>query len=328
MNILIVGGAGYIGGVTAHMAQKTGHSITVLDNLSTGRLHNVSKNTKIIRGDICDRTFVQSVFQNESFDAVMHFAAKILVPESMEKPYEYFQTNTFGAAKVIDAAAAAKVKAYIFSSTAATYGEPENVPLSETDQTKPVNPYGWSKLLTEQLLQSYAITHQLPWTAFRYFNVAGAYDGVGTDYPFVSHIIPKLLLSMRSKEPIFIAGNDFDTPDGTCIRDYVHVADIARAHIIAAEKMFEGNIINQPINLSSGHGYSVREVAETFNEVTGAELPIKIGPRRGGDPAKLFASNERAKKLLDWQPEHNLHAIIQDHFDWYKVQTNPNAPIQ
>lgn len=328
MNILIIGGAGYIGGATAHMAQKAGHTITVLDNLSTGRLHNIAKNVEFIRGDICDRELMQSIFQNNSYDAVMHFAAKILVPESMKRPYDYFQTNTFGAANVIDGAANFKVKAYILSSTAATYGEPQHVPLSETDQTKPVNPYGWSKLLTEQVLQSYAITHNLPWTAFRYFNVAGAFGGVGTDYPFVSHIIPKLLLSMRSREPIFIAGDDFDTPDGTCIRDYVHVADIARAHIAAAEKMLDGVSINQTINLSSGHGYSVREVAETFNEVTGAELPIKIGPRRGGDPAQLFASNERAKKILGWQPEKDLRSIIKDHFDWYKAQTNPNAPAE
>lgn len=327
MNILVIGGAGYIGGVTAHLAKKAGHTVTVLDDLSTGRAYNVPDGARLITGDINDRAFVQSALGQQKYDVVMHFAARILVPESMKLPWEYFQTNTFGAMNVVDAAAATGVKAYILSSTAATYGEPERVPLTEDDPVSPVNPYGWSKLLTEQILQSYRITHNLQWTAFRYFNVAGAFDGVGTDYPYVSHIIPNLLQSMRGKEPITIAGDDYDTPDGTCIRDYVHVVDIARAHLIAAEKMFEGVEINQPINLSSGHGYSVMEVANTFNEVTKADLPIKIGPRRAGDPAKLYASNGRAQKLLGWQPELDLRTIIKDHYDWYKVQENPNAPI-
>jgi UDP-glucose 4-epimerase len=327
MNILIIGGAGYIGGVTAHLAQKAGHTVTVFDNLSTGRAYNVPEGARLITGDINDRGLVQSVLNKDTYDAVMHFAARILVPESMKQPWDYFETNTFGAMNVVDAAANNTVKAYILSSTAATYGEPAHVPLTEADVPSPVNPYGWSKLLTEQILQSYHITHKLQWTAFRYFNVAGAFDGVGTDYPYVSHIIPNLLLSMRSKTPITIAGNDYNTPDGTCIRDYVHVVDIARAHLIAAEKMFEGTEINQPINLSSGHGYSVKEVAETFNDVTHAGLPIKTGPRRAGDPAKLYASNDRAKKLLGWQPELDLRTIIKDHYDWYMVQKNPNAPI-
>lgn len=327
MNMLIIGGAGYIGGVTAHMARQAGHMVIVVDNLSTGRDYNVPEGSELIIGDVTDRDFIAAVLTKKTYDVIMHFAAKIIVPESMQKPHDYFTVNTFGALNAIDAAVANGVKAYIFSSTAATYGEPTHVPLSESDVTSPVNPYGWSKLLTEQLLKSYNTTHNLQWAAFRYFNVAGAFDGVGTDYPYVSHIIPKLLQSMHNKTPITIAGDDFDTPDGTCIRDYVHVADIARAHIIAAEKMVAGEQLNTPINLSSGNGYSVKEVAETFNKVTGADLPIEVGPRRGGDPAKLFASNELAKKLLNWQPERNLKTIIQDHYDWYRVQEKPNSPI-
>lgn len=327
MKILIIGGAGYIGGVTTHLAKQAGHDVTVLDNLSTGRRYNVPEGAAFVEGDINDRAFVQSVFAGNSYDVVMHFAARILVPESMKAPYDYFQTNTFGAMNVIDAAAASGVKGYILSSTAATYGEPRHVPLTEEDTPSPVNPYGWSKLLTEQILQSYRTTHNLQWAAFRYFNVAGAFDGVGTDYPFVSHIIPKLLESMREKKPVNITGDNYDTPDGTCVRDYVHVKDIARAHLTAAEKMAEGTELNQPINLSSGRGYSVKEVAETFNEVTNAGLPIVIGPRRVGDPAKLYASNERAQKLLGWKPELNLRAIIQDHYDWYQAQENPNSPV-
>lgn len=327
MKTLIIGGAGYIGGVTAHLAMHAGHDVTVLDDLSTGRAYNVPQGVPLIKGDINDRELVKSVFADNKYDVVMHFAARIVVPESMKMPYEYFHTNSFGALNVIDAAVANGVKGYIFSSTAATYGEPTHVPLTEDDLTSPVNPYGWSKLLTEQILQSYHITHDLQWAAFRYFNVAGAYDGVGTDYPYVSHIVPKLLLSMHDKTPITIAGDDFDTPDGTCVRDYVHVKDIARAHLTAAEKLVDGDALNQPINLSSGRGYSVKEVAETFNEVTNAELPIKIGPRRGGDPAQLYASNDRAQKLLGWQPELDLRTIIKDHYEWYKVQENPNSPI-
>lgn len=328
MNTLIIGGAGYIGGVTTHLAKNAGHTVTVLDNLSTGRRHNIPEGVELIIGDVNDREFVNGVFANGSYDAVMHFAAHILVPESMQKPWEYFHTNAFGAMNVIDAAARAGVKSYILSSTAATYGEPTHVPLTESDQPSPVNPYGWSKLLTEQILQSYRITHKLNWAAFRYFNVAGAYDGVGTDYPFVSHIIPNLLLSMKDKKPITITGDDYDTPDGTCVRDYVHVKDIARAHLIAAEKMVEGMQVNKPINLSSGHGYSVKQVAETFNDVTKAELPIHIGPRRAGDPAQLYASNQRAKELLGWQPELDLHAIVRDHYQWYIAQEHPNGPAE
>jgi UDP-glucose 4-epimerase len=327
MKTLIIGGAGYIGGVTTHLAKQAGHDVTVLDNLSTGRRYNVPEGVNLIEGDINDRDFVRGVFAKNDYDVVMHFAARILVPESMKVPYDYFYTNTFGAMNVIDAAAQAGAKGYILSSTAATYGEPQRVPLTEDDTPSPVNPYGWSKLLTEQLLQSYHTTHNLQWAAFRYFNVAGAFDGVGTDYPYVSHIIPKLLESMRSKAPITIAGDDYDTPDGTCVRDYVHVKDIARAHLTAAEKMVGGAALNQQINLSSGHGYSVKEVAETFNEVTQAELPIVIGPRRAGDPAKLYASNDRAQNLLGWKPELELRTIIQDHFDWYKTQESPNSPI-
>lgn len=327
MNILIIGGAGYIGGVTAHMAAEAGHAVTVFDNLSTGRDYNVPKDAELVIGDVQNRDSVAHVFKKRKFDVVMHFAARILVPESVKAPYDYFYTNTFGALTAIDTAMHYGVERYIFSSSAATYGEPHSTPLTESSPTAPVNPYGWSKLLAEQILQSYQQTHSLQWTAFRYFNVAGAYAGVGTDYPFVSHIIPSLLVSMKQKKPIMIAGNDYDTPDGTCIRDYVHVADIAKAHVAAAEQLAQGKVLNQPINLSSGTGYSVKQVADTFNEVTHADLPIKFGPRRAGDPAKLFASHDRASQLLGWQPNLHLRQIITDHYNWYKAQDNPNRPV-
>ena len=317
MKILIIGGAGYIGGVTTHYALAQGHHVTVADNLATGRNYNVPKTATYIQADIRDRKDTQALFAGKKYDAVMHFAAKIQVAESMEKPYDYFETNTFGALNVVDAAVKNNVKNYIFSSTAAVYGAPVHVPLQEDDPCLPVNPYGTSKLLTEQILHSYQMSHHLKWTALRYFNVAGAYGGVGTDYPFVSHIIPMLLEKMKRGEPITINGDDYDTPDGTAIRDYLHVLDLAKAHLLAAEKMLAGTLLNLPINLGSQQGYSVKEVADTFNKVTGANLPIVYGARRAGDPPKLIASNQRAKKLLGWQPECDLKMIIQDHYKWF-----------
>ena len=320
MKILIIGGAGYIGGVTTHYAIAAGHTVTVADDLSTGQAHNVPAAAAFMHTDIRDRAAVDALFAGNDYDAVMHFAAKILVPESMEKPFDYFETNTVAALNVIDAATKHGVKAYIFSSTAAVYGAATHIPLQETDPCLPVNPYGASKLLTEQILRSYQITHGLEWTALRYFNVGGAYSGVGTDYPFISHIIPTLLSKIKGHEPIVINGNDYGTPDGTAIRDYLHVLDLAKAHLTAAEKMLAGTQLNQPINLGSQSGYSVKQVADTFNEVTGANLIIEYGARRAGDPPELIASNERAKQLLGWQPEHDLKTIITDHYDWFMAK--------
>ncbi len=327
MKLLIIGGAGYIGGVTAHLAKESGHDIDILDNLSTGREYNVPNAINLIKGDVCDREFMRSVFAKTTYDAVMHFAGRILVPESMKQPYDYFRTNTYGALNAIDAAVAVGVKNYIFSSSAAVYGEPEHTPVNEGDPAKPLNPYGTSKLLTENLLRSYQTTHNLQWVALRYFNVAGAYSGVGTDYPYVSHIVPKLLDDMRKHKSAELFGDDYDTPDGSAIRDYVHVADVAGAHLLALEKMTTGAELNQPINLASHHGYSVKEVISTFNDVTKANLDVTVQSRRAGDPARLFAANDRAKKLLGWQPQRDLRQMIKDHYDWYKAQSNPNSPI-
>jgi UDP-glucose 4-epimerase len=317
MNMLIVGGAGYIGGVTTHLALQSGHNVTVVDDLSSGREKNIPEGVTFIRGDIRDQAFVVSIFEKGQYDTVIHLAARILVGESMEQPLEYYANNSVAALYMIDQAVHHGVKRYIFSSTAAVYGAPEHIPLSEEDPTHPVNPYGFSKLITEQLLRSYEITHGLQWTALRYFNVAGAYDGVGPDYPFVSHIIPMLLHKLKNHEPITINGNDFETPDGTCVRDYVHVYDIAKAHLLAAGVMEKGDTLNQPINIGSSEGYSVQYVVDTFMEVTGEKLDVTYGPRRAGDPPQLIASNEKAQELLGWLPEHDLESIIRDHYEWY-----------
>lgn len=313
MNILVIGGAGYIGGVTTHLAVEAGHDVTVFDDLSTGHQYNLPKKATFIRGDVRDRQAVKTLFKN-NYGAVMHFAARIVVPESVEHPYDYFEVNSFGALNCIDEAAKAGVGQYIFSSSAAVYGAPGSTPITEDAQTKPVNPYGSSKLVVEQILHSYHLSHKLPWVALRYFNVAGAYAGVGTDYPFLSHIVPRLLDAMAKEQPFTIFGNDYNTPDGTCVRDYVHVADIARAHLLAAGI----KDIDQPINLASHQGFSVKEVVDTFNKVTKHAVPIQYGRRRPGDPERLVASNERAKKMLGWSPRANIAAIIRDHYDWYQ----------
>jgi UDP-glucose 4-epimerase len=320
MNVLIVGGAGYIGGVTTHLARKARYKVTVVDNLSSGHVYNLPKGVELLQGDITDKSFVRRIFADRAFDCVMHFAAKIQVGESTEKPYEYLQTNTVATLEMIQQAVAHGVTRYIFSSTAAVYGDPLHSPLTEDDPTLPVNPYGTSKFLSEQLLRSYQLTHGLQWCALRYFNVAGAYDGVGPDYPFISHIVPKLLDALRAKQPFTVHGNDYDTPDGTCIRDYVHVADIARAHLLAADKMIGGNLLNQPINLGSNTGFSVKQVINEFIRITGQKLEVNYGPRRAGDPGRLVASNKRAKDLLGWKPEQPLENIIRDHYEWYRVK--------
>ena len=316
MNILIIGGAGYIGGVTAHLAHNESHQVTLLDDLSSGNDYNVPAGVELARIDVRDQPAVDAFFTGKPFDAVMHFAALILVPESMQRPYDYFAVNSFGLLNTVNAAVRSGVRHYILSSTAAVYGNAEK-PLAETDPTNPVNPYGMSKLVAENILASYALSHQLNWVALRYFNVAGAYGGVGTDYPFVSHLIPSLLVQMRKKKPIYINGNDYDTPDGTAVRDYTHVQDIARAHLLAAERMAQGTVLQQPINLASNQGFSVKEVAETFNAVTGAGLPVIYRPRRPGDPARLVANNQLAKTLLGWKPQHGLKKIISDHYEWF-----------
>lgn len=320
MKVLIVGGAGYIGGVTTHLAHAVRHKVTVIDDLSSGHAVHIPKGVELIQGNINDAAFIRRMFAGRTFDCVMHFAAKILVSESTEKPYEYFQNNTVATLEMIEQAVSHGVTRYIFSSTAAVYGEPRHTPLTEDDPTLPINPYGMSKFLSEQLLKSYQQTHGLQWCALRYFNVAGAYDHVGPDYPFISHIIPKLLDAAATKQPFIIQGNDYDTKDGTCVRDYVHVTDIARAHLLAADKMVGGHLLNQPINLGSNSGYSVKQVTDEFIRLTGQKLDVKIGPRRPGDPAQLVASNQQAKKLLGWKPERNLDDIIRDHYEWYRMR--------
>lgn len=320
MNILVAGGAGYIGGVTTHLMQEYGYNITVLDNLSTGHQKNIPAGVELVRENLSNYQALEELFDKNKFDLVINFAAKIQVNESMEKPKEYFDNNVFGAMNLIDLSARHKVRGFIFSSTAAVYGNPKQIPIQESDTKNPINPYGVSKYIVEQILDSYQNTHDLNWCALRYFNAAGAHNGVGPDYPFKTHLIPIAVDKLIKNEEMKVFGNDYDTPDGTCIRDYVHVYDIAKAHCQAAATMLYNISINQAINLGSGKGYSVLEVLSALEAVTGKTVTYEFAPRRQGDPAKLVASNKLAGHLLGWKPEKGLKDTIEDTWTWQKTK--------
>lgn len=315
MKILVAGGAGWIGGITTRLLQEAGHEAVVFDNLSTGFAANV-KDAQLIEGDLTDLPAVRKLFA-EPFDAVIDFAAKLDVGESMQQPRLYFDNNVSGSLNLIDEAVKAGVKHFIFSSSATVYGEPEAVPITETAKIQPINPYGFSKVMVEGLLQSYGITHGLNWLALRYFNPVGAYEGIGQN-PQVSNVIPAALRALHSGQPLKIFGNDYDTPDGTCIRDYVDVKEIATAHILAAEKMSSGNLMQQPINLGSGHGYSVLEILAALDAAVGTQIPREIIGRRAGDAPRSVASNSLAKAVLGWEPATPLTEMVKAAYEHAK----------
>ncbi len=318
MKVLIAGGAGFIGGTTAQLFVEAGHKVVIIDNLSTGHRHNVP-GIELIEMDVGDIGSLKSVLDAHHFDAALQFAAKIRVEESMEHPLDYLQNNAFASAALIDGLVASGIKNIIFSSTGSVYGEPKIVPIPETAPTHPINPYALSKRLTEEILHSYQLTGGLNWTAFRYFNAAGAYGRIGPEYPVITHLIPSLLQAIDSGRPFTLYGDDYDTPDGTSIRDYIHVHDIARAHVTAAERMAGGAIINQPVNLGSSQGYSVKEVLAMVERVTDHSVDINDAPRRPGDASRIIADNKLAGQLFDWRPEHNLESIVKDAYAWQQA---------
>jgi UDP-glucose 4-epimerase len=317
--VLVAGGAGYIGSITVSLLDEAGYSVTVFDNFSTGHKHNIPQNVNVVEGDLRDQSAVDQLFSDERFDLVINFAAKIQVGESIQEPRIYFENNVLGATNLIDAAANHGVQGFLFSSTAAVYGDPERSPISESDPRIPINPYGVGKYLVEQVLQSYENTHNLPWCALRYFNAAGAHNGIGPDYPFTTHLIPIAIDKLLEEKPLEIFGSDYKTRDGTCVRDYVHVYDIALAHVYAAESMLQSKILNKAINLGRGQGFSVFEVVKTLENITGKDVPYQIAPRREGDPGCLVASNELARQELDWKPIKSLENIVKDALEWRKL---------
>lgn len=322
MRILIVGGAGYIGSHTVRECRRAGHDPVVFDNLSHGNAAAV-EGVEVIEGDLHDARAVRSAFENYRFDAVFHFAAFTSVPESVAKPALYYHNNVAGSLNLISAVIEAGIERFVFSSTAATYGDPLEVPIPESHPTQPVNPYGRSKLLVESMLSEISKKHPLRYIALRYFNAAGAdlAGDIGEDHgDRESHLIPLLLLNALGRRPEFkIFGTDYDTPDGTCIRDFVHVTDLARAHLLALDKMDQHP--NQAFNLGASEGFSVRQVVDEVARVAGREYPLTVveTDRRPGDPAVLVASNHRARELLGWTPQFSdLRTIVESAWAWHR----------
>ncbi|PPA69493.1 UDP-glucose 4-epimerase GalE [Jeotgalibacillus proteolyticus] len=324
MSILVVGGAGYIGSHAVTILVRQGHSVVVVDNLSTGHREAVHEKAMFYQGDLRDELFLKSVFDTESIDAVMHFAADSLVGVSMEQPLTYYDNNVGGANTLLKVMVEYGVKKIVFSSTAATYGEPKSIPILENDTTLPTNPYGETKLAIERMLHWTKLAHELNYVVLRYFNVAGAdLEGtIGEDHNPETHLIPIVLqVASGQRQEIKIFGEDYPTPDGTCIRDYIHVQDLVNAHILALDYM---NKTNQSgtFNLGNGNGYSVKEVIDVVAKVTGKEIPTVNSPRRAGDPAQLVASSKKAQEELGWKPQYaSLETMVSTAWRW--AQLNP-----
>ncbi len=314
--ILVAGGAGYIGSVCTEYLLDRGFAVTVLDALITGHRKAVDSRVEaFVEMDLAERDPLIDLFQRQSFDAVMHFAAFSLVGESMKDPSKYFRNNLSNAINLADAAVAGKVKRFVFSSTAATFGEPETVPIPETARQLPINPYGESKLAFEKVLYWYHRIHGLQYTALRYFNAAGASKNFGEDHNPETHLIPIILqVAAGKRDQLMVFGDDYDTPDGSCIRDYIHVLDLAQAHMLALDAPESGHY-----NLGTGNGLSVFEIVESARRVTGHPVPLEVAPRRAGDPPRLIADSTRARRELGWKPEfENADAIIESVWRWLK----------
>ncbi len=321
MTVLVTGGAGYIGSHMVLELLDAGEKLVVLDNLSTGRRSAVPPGVELIVGDFGDRALVTDLLASRNVDAIIHFAAKIVVPESVADPLGYYLNNTAAARSLLACAVAQGVKHFIFSSTAAVYGEPEQNPVSEGESLKPVSPYGRSKLMVEWMLEDTAKAHDLRYVVLRYFNVAGAdpRGRTGQSFPNATHLIKvavQTALGMRKGMEVF--GTDYPTPDGSCLRDYIQVSDLARAHMAALQHLRRGGE-NLTANCGYERGYSVLEVVETVKRVSGVDFDVKISGRRPGDPAAIVAANERARNLLGWTPIHdNLDDIVRQALGWEK----------
>ena len=313
--------AGYIGSHTALELIRTGESVIIADNLATGHIEAVPKDAKFYLGDLHDKAFLDNIFENEQIDAVIHFAAYSLVGESVVNPLKYYDNNLCGTKILLGSMVEHHIDKIVFSSTAATYGEPENIPILETDRTQPTNTYGETKLAMEKMFYWTSKAHGLRYVSLRYFNACGADKSgkIGEAHNPESHLIPLILQVPNGKrESISIYGTDYDTPDGTCIRDYIHVTDLAQAHILAVKYLKNGNKSNI-FNLGNGVGYSVKEVIDKTRKVTGHPIPAIETPKRAGDPARLVASSEKARKILGWNPVHDsLEEIISDAWNWHK----------
>src|SRR5437764_10561803 len=315
MKILVVGGGGYIGSVCAELLLDEGHDVSIFDNLSEGHRAALDPRAQFSEGDLQDRQSIEKTLTKQKPDAVMHFAANALVGESMQNPSKYFRNNIANGLNLLDAMVSLGVTKIVFSSTCAIFGPPERVPIDETMATRPINPYGESKLAFEKILRWYGEIHGLKFISLRFFNAAGASEKFGEDHRVETHLIPNVLKAALGQKPnVEIFGTDYETPDGTCIRDYIHILDLARAHVLAlkADK-------SDLYNLGTGGGASVREVIDSCRKVTGRKIEIVEKPRRPGDPPRLIASSEKIKRDFGWKPQfQSLDAIIESAWKWHQ----------
>jgi UDP-glucose 4-epimerase len=318
MKVLVTGGAGYIGGTVCRILLQQGHSVTIYDNLCHSRREALAPGATYVEGELADRALLEKTLRDGQFDGILHFAALIEAGESMKFPEVYFRNNTAGTLSLLEAMQATGQNKIVFSSTAACYGEPETTPILEDARLAPTNAYGESKLLSETMMRWMNECHGLRYAALRYFNVAGAIPGYGENHEPESHLIPLLLdVALDLRPSIKIFGDDYPTADGTCVRDYVHVADLADAHILALEALSERP--KMIYNLGNGQGFTVLEVIESIRRVTGHAIPVELCPRRPGDPAVLVASSEKAKRELGWAPKFaDLDSIIQSAWVWHQ----------
>ena len=325
MRILVCGGAGYIGSHTVLELLDRGYEVTVVDNLETGYRRAVDKRAKLLVGDLRDASFTEQIFKEDTIEAVIDFAAYSLVGQSVAEPLKYYENNLYGTLNLLKAMEAANIKFLVFSSTAATYGEPKRVPILESDDTTPTNPYGETKLAIEKMLYWESKASGLCYAALRYFNVAGAHVSgeIGEAHNPETHLIPNVLkVALKQKEKLSIFGDDYDTEDGTCVRDYIHVTDLADAHILALEKIMEVKE-NRTYNLGNGKGFSNKQILSCALKVTGEEIPYTFEERRPGDPAILVASSEKIIQELGWEPKYNtLEKIIETAWNWHVNHPN------
>jgi UDP-glucose 4-epimerase len=323
MRVLVIGGAGYIGSHTVRLLNQTEHEVWVYDNLSMGHRASVPAEQLIV-GELADTKLLEQTLRDKNIDAVMHFAAFTEVGESMLAPAKFYQNNVIATLGLFESMRRMGVHRFVFSSTTAIYGQPERIPIAEDTPQIPINPYGFTKLVVERALKDYARAYGFAGAALRYFNAAGAAsDGsIGENHKPESHLIPLILqVALGQRERIHVFGDDYPTPDGTCIRDYVHVEDLAAAHLAALERLEEGKVIE--VNLGSGVGYSVMQVINACRKVSGQSIPVVDSPRRAGDPAKLIADSALAKTLLDWQPKYTtIEQIVETAWNWHRSHPN------
>jgi UDP-glucose 4-epimerase len=320
MRILVTGGAGYVGSHCLRRLLKSGHEVVVYDNLYQGHAAAVPPGL-LVEGDLSDQPKLAALMKDRRIEAVMHFAALALVGESVQKPELYYRNNVLGSFHLLDAMRETAVRKIVFSSTTATYGTPDKMPIAETTPQQPINPYGFSKLVVERMLDDFAAAHGFGFAALRYFNAAGAAEdgSIGEDHTPESHLIPIVLqVALGQRPSISVFGEDYPTPDGTCVRDYVHVEDLATAHLAALERLQPGKGIK--VNLGSGRGYSVREVIEACQKITGHAIPAASAPRRAGDPPELIADARLARELLGWTPRYTtIESIVETAWRWHQA---------